>query len=214
VGAIIGTGNALGTPIPIAHAQDHVFGLVLVNDWSARDIQSWEYQPLGPFLGKNFATTMSPWVVPMDALAPFRVEAPAQDPEPLAYLRDERKTTYDLHLEVGLLPGDADEETTISRSNFRRLYWTLGQQVAHHTVNGCNLRPGDLLASGTISGPEPESRGCLLERTWRGTEPLPLRSGGARTFLEDGDTVTLRGWAEGMGYRVGFGACEGRVEPA
>ncbi|HEX7070921.1 MAG TPA: fumarylacetoacetase, partial [Rhodothermales bacterium] len=211
VGAIVGTGNALGTAIPVGRALDHVFGLVLVNDWSARDIQAWEYQPLGPFLGKNFATTISPWVVPLEALAPFRRSAPPPDPEPLPYLRDAAGSTFDLHLEVGLQPAETAEETAVCRSNHRHLYWTLAQQVAHHTVNGCNLRPGDLLASGTISGPEPESRGCLLELTWRGTQPLTLRSGGTRTFLADGDTVTMRGWAQGDGYRVGFGECTGQI---
>lgn len=208
VGAIIGQGNLMGEPIAVEEAEDHIFGLVLVNDWSARDIQAWEYQPLGPFLGKNFATSVSPWVVPLAALEPFRTAGPKQEPEPLPYLRQEERTTFSIHLEV-LLNGQR-----VSATNFDRLYWSLRQQVAHHTVNGCPLRPGDLLASGTVSGPTPDSCGSMLELTWRGTRPLTLADGTTRRFLEDGDRVTLTGWCQGDGYRVGLGEVTGVVLPA
>ncbi len=211
--ALVGPGNDLGAPIPIAQAEDHIFGLVLLNDWSARDIQAWEYQPLGPFLAKNFATSLSPWVVPLEALEPFRCPGPTQDPEPLPYLRQQGSTTFDIHLEVTLQSAKMASPQVICRSNFRHLYWSLRQQVAHHTVNGCPLRPGDLLASGTISGPSPDSRGCLLELTWRGTKPLALSSGETRRFLEDGDRVTMTAWCQGAGYRVGFGEVTGVVLP-
>jgi fumarylacetoacetase len=211
--AFIGTGNALGQPISIAAAEEHLFGMVILNDWSARDIQAWEYVPLGPFLGKNFATSISPWVVTMEALAPFRVAAPPQDPPPLPYLDDPSRTTYDIQLEVYLQGEKMSEGTRICASNFRTLYWTLAQQVAHHTVNGCNLRPADLLASGTISGPTPDSYGSLLELSWRGTRPLSV-GGEKRTFLFDGDRLTLTAWCQGEGYRVGFGSVTGRILPA
>jgi fumarylacetoacetase len=208
VAAFVGPGNDLGRPIPIGEAADHLFGLVLLNDWSARDVQAWEYVPLGPFLSKSFATSLSPWVVTLEALEPFRTAGPVQDPQPLPYLRAPDNATYDIALEVHL------QGERISRSNFRYLYWSLWQQLAHHTINGCNLRPGDLLASGTVSGPTPESLGCLLELTWRGTKPLALAGGGQRTFLQDGDRVTLTGWCQGAGYRVGFGTVTGQVLPA
>jgi fumarylacetoacetase len=211
--AFIGPGNALGQPIPIAEAEEHLFGMVLLNDWSARDIQAWEYVPLGPFLGKNFATSISPWVVTMEALAPFRVTAVPQHPPPLPYLQESTRTTYDIHLEVHLRGEKMGEATRICTSNFRYLYWTLAQQVAHHTVNGCNLRPGDLLASGTISGPTPDSYGSLLELSWRGTRPVNI-GGQTRTFLLDGDSVTMTAWCQGDGYRVGFGSVTGMVTPA
>jgi len=191
---LVGPGNSMGEAIPIDRAEDHLFGLSLLNDWSARDIQGWEYQPLGPFLGKNFATSLSPWVVSLEALEPFRCEGPKQDPTPLPYLRQSGKATFDIHLEVTIRSARMTEPMVVSRSNFRDLYWSLRQQVAHHTVNGCPLRPGDLLASGTISGPNPESVGCLLERTWRGSRPLSLPGGESRRFLEDGDTVTFTAW--------------------
>ena len=217
VGFLVGPGNALGEPVPVDRAPERVFGLVLVNDWSARDVQAWEYQPLGPFLAKNFLTTLSPWVVTLDALEPFRAPTPAQDPAPLPYLRasagGEADTAYDVHLEARLQTSNSPEAFTVTRTNLRFLYWTMFQQLAHHTVNGCALRPGDLLASGTVSGPTLESRGCLLERTWRGTEPLALPGGETRTWLEDGDRLTLTGWAQGDGYRVGFGEATGRVRP-
>jgi fumarylacetoacetase len=214
VGVFIGPGNELGKPIPIEEAFDHVFGLVLVNDWSARDIQRWEYRPLGPFLAKNLATSISPWIVPLEALEPFRTAAPAQDPLPLPYLRSSEQWTFDIHLEARLESAEAAETATITQTNFRYLYWTVAQQIAHHTINGCNLCSGDLLASGTISGPTPTSYGSLLELAWGGKRPLTLPSGEARTFLEDGDTLSLTGWCQGDGYRVGFGEVTGQILPA
>jgi fumarylacetoacetase len=211
MGFFVGPGNELGRPVPVEEAADHIFGLVLVNDWSARDIQKWEYQPLGPFLAKNFATTISPWVVTLEALAPFRCPGPAQEPPPLPYLQSSGPWAYDIHLEVGLQSRQMDELQVIGRSNFRYLYWNMLQQLAHHTVTGCNLRPGDLLASGTISGPTPDSWGSLLELAWRGERPLTLAGGEKRKFLEDGDTVVLTGWCQGEGYRVGFGEARGRI---
>jgi len=211
---LIGPGNALGTPIPIERAADHIFGLVLMNDWSARDIQAWEYQPLGPFLAKNFCTSISPWVVTLDALEPFRKALPAQDPEPLPYLRRPNDFSYDIELEAHLQTNKLAEPHRITRTNFQNLYWSVSQQLAHHTVNGCNIQPGDLLASGTISGPTEESRGCMLELTWRGANPLTLPNGEARKWLEDGDLLTITGWAQGDGYRVGFGKVSGSVAPA
>jgi len=223
VGMFIGAGNALGEPVPIADAERHVFGLCLVNDWSARDVQTWEYQPLGPFLAKNFATTLSPWVVTLDALAPFRVpasERPAGDPAPLAYLSGAPEAAgFAIALEVQLttaaMRARGDAPYVVSRGSFTDMYWTVAQLVAHHTSNGCNLQPGDLLASGTVSGATPESRGCLLERTWKGTAPLALPDGEMRTFLEDGDEVTLRGSCSRPGaVPIGFGECRGRILPA
>ena len=183
--------------------------MVLVNDWSARDIQKWEYQPLGPFLAKNFATTVSPWVVTLDALEPFRCRGPEQEPRPLSYLQCS-DSAFDIALEVWLAP-DGVAATRICESNYRYLYWSMAQQLAHHTVGGCNLRTGDLLASGTISGPTDDSRGSLLELAWRGEEPLSLDSGEQRSSVQDGDTVTLTGWCQGDGYRVGFGECSGQL---
>ena len=214
MGFFVGPGNELGDPIPIDEAEDHIFGMVLVNDWSARDIQKWEYEPLGPFLGKSFATTISPWVVPMAALAPFRCEGPTQEPEPLPYLRSTSQRCFDIQLEVGLQSDEMDAPHPVCRSNTRHLYWDVRQQLAHHTVNGCNTRPGDLLASGTISGPTPDSYGSMLELSWRGENPVELPSGETRTFLEDGDRVVMRAWAQGDGYRVGFGTAEAKVLPA
>ncbi|SMG01371.1 Fumarylacetoacetase [Burkholderia singularis] len=213
-GFIIGRGNALGEPIACANAQSHVFGMVLLNDWSARDIQQWEYVPLGPFNAKTFATTISPWIVTLDALEPFRTAQPQQTPPPLAYLRDTGESAFDITLEVRLKPEGAPDATTISRTNFKYLYWTIAQQLAHHTVSGCNTRIGDLMGSGTISGPTKDAFGSLLELTWNGKEPAPLTGGGARTFIEDGDELTLAGWCQGDGYRVGFGTCAGKVLPA
>ncbi|MEO8560576.1 MAG: fumarylacetoacetase [bacterium] len=222
VGAIIGQGNALGEPISLADAEAHMAGLCLVNDWSARDIQSWEYQPLGPFLSKSFATSVSPWIVTMDALEPFRARAferAAGDPSPLPYLFDERNEIaggVDITLEVRLsslrMRDEGHAPIRVSRGSFRSMYWTMAQMLTHHASNGCNLRPGDLLASGTVSGETPESRGCLLERTWRGTEPMTFPTGEARRFLENGDEVTMRGWCEREGFRtIGFGEVRGRV---
>ena len=222
VGAYIGVGNALGQRIPIDKAESHVAGLCLVNDWSARDIQTWEYQPLGPFLAKNFATTVSPWIVTLDALEPFRAAAFSRapdDPQPLPHLTDEanaRDGGFDITLEVLLCTRRMRDAglppVRVSRGSFTSMYWTVAQLVTHHASNGCNLRPGDLLASGTVSGPTKESRGSLLERTWKGTEPLELPSGEQRRFLEEGDEVIMRGWCERDGARrIGFGEATGRV---
>jgi fumarylacetoacetase len=220
VGIFVGPGNQLGRPIPIDQAEQHIFGLCLVNDWSARDIQSWEYQPLGPFLAKNFATTISPWVISMEALAPYRVPVatrPEGDPAPLAYLTSTDSTAggIDITLEVFLQSARMREADIapipMSEGNLRDLYWTPAQLLAHHASSGCNLRPGDLLATGTISGPEEGSEGCLLEMKHRG-EPVKLPTGETRTFLEDGDQVTFRGYCKGPGLpRIGFGACTGKI---
>ncbi|MBA2269446.1 MAG: fumarylacetoacetase [Chthoniobacterales bacterium] len=210
----IGPGNPLGEPVPIERAPEQIFGMVLMNDWSARDVQAWEYQPLGPFLAKNFCTSISPWVVTMDALEPFRLALPPQEPEPLPYLRAQNDSTYNIQLEARLQTATMPEPHVITRTNFRHLYWSIAQQLAHHTVGGCNLQPGDLLASGTISGPTEDSRGCMLELTWRGANPLTLPNGESRKWLEDGDTLAITGWCEGDGYRVGFGEVSGRVLPA
>ncbi len=225
VGFFVGKGNARGEAISIAEAESHIFGLCLVNDWSARDIQAWEYQPLGPFLAKNFATTISPWVVTMDALEPFRVPAFRRaegDPEPLPYLtsaNDRARGGIDLKLEVWLRTARMRAENAppvkLSQGNLRDLYWTLAQMLTHHASNGCNLQSGDLLASGTVSGAAPDSLGCLLEITRRGAEPLQLSNGESRKFLEDGDEVILRGYCEREGHpRIGFGECRGIVLPA
>jgi fumarylacetoacetase len=208
---LVGPGNPLGKPVPIDRAADHIFGLVLMNDWSARDVQAWEYQPLGPFLAKNFATSISPWVVTLEALEPFRKPFPSQDPEPLAYLRAKNDFTFDIQLEAQLQTSSIDAPHVITRTNFQNLYWSISQQLAHHTVNGCNLEPGDLLASGTISGANEESRGCMLELTWRGANPLKLPNGETRKWLEDSDSLTITGWCQGDGYRVGFGEVTGRI---
>ena len=225
LGAFVGAGNALGQPVHIAQSEDHIWGVCLLNDWSARDVQAWEAQPLGPFLSKNFATTISPWVVTLDALAPFRVPAPvrpAGDPAPLPYLSDDRTTSgggFALTLEVWIR--SAAMRTTgiaamrLSRGSFAEMYWTMGQLLTHHTMGGCNLQPGDLLGSGTVSGVQREAMGCLLERTRRGAEPFQLPGGESRGFLEDGDEVVLRGYAERDGFqRIGLGECSGVVTPA
>ena len=219
VGFVTGPGNRLGTPIGVGEAWEHIFGLVLVNDWSARDIQAWEYQPLGPFLGKSFATTVSPWVVTLDALEPFRVEGPVQDPRPLPYLRVEEPWAYAITLAVELRTGRMREAglppKIISQTTFRDMYWNVAQQLAHATINGAVARPGDLFASGTISGSEPGTQGSLIELTWNGERAIELPNGERRTFLEDGDEVTLRGWCHRRGARrIGFGAVRGRIEPA
>ena len=218
VGFVTGPGNRLGEPIPPAKMRDHVFGLVLVNDWSARDIQAWEYQPLGPFLGKSFATTISPWIVTLDALEPFRTESREQDPQPLPYLRGLARAAYDIKLAVDLSTQTMRDEgiapVTISRTNFKELYWSMAQQLAHVTVNGTQIRPGDLYASGTISGSTPDSRGSLIELTWNATEPMHLPRGEVRGFLQDGDEITLRGWCEQGEFRIGFGAARGTITPA
>ena len=222
VGLFVGPGNHVGSPIPIAEAGAHIFGLCLLNDWSARDIQAWEYQPLGPFLSKSFATSISPWVVTTAALSPFRTPAPSRspdDPQPLPYLSDEHDRSQgacDIGLEVYLQSRAMRERglaaQRLSRVSFAGMYWTPAQLIAHHSSNGCNLLPGDVLGSGTVSGDAKDSRGCLLELTWRGSEPIALASGETRRFLEDGDIVTLRGGCERQGYRrIGFGECSGEV---
>ena len=222
LGFFVGPGNDLGSPIPIEEAGRHIFGFVLVNDWSARDIQKWEYVPLGPFLGKSFATSVSPWVVPTAALAPARVPGEAQDasagnPEPLPYLRQSGPRSLDIDLSVALesqaMRAGGVAPQVVSRTNAQNLYWSPEQQLAHHTVNGCNARPGDLMASGTISGETPDSYGSLLEITWRGTKPLSL-DGQERKFLQDGDRVVLSGEARAGGARIGFGEVSGTVRPA
>jgi fumarylacetoacetase len=214
MGFFIGPGNELGRPIPIGRAPEHIFGMVLVNDWSSRDIQAWEYQPLGPFLSKSLGTSISPWVVTLDALEPFRTAGPVQDPRPFPYLQSPGDWAFDIRLEVYLQGEKMERAERISASNLKYMYWNVCQQLAHHTINGCNLRPGDLLASGTISGPTPDSYGSLLELAWRGTKPVTFTNGEKRSFLQDGDRVTLTGWCQGDGYRVGFGEVTGKVLPA
>ena len=213
--AVIGRNTSLGEPLPVGEANDAIFGLVLLNDWSARDIQQWEYQPLGPFNAKTFATSISPWVVTMEALADFCITGPAQDPEPLPYLRqDGGATLIDIALTADMRSGDG-AWTRITTTNASNLYWSFAQQIAHHTVSGCNLAVGDLVASGTISGWEPGERGSLLEITWGGRDPVTLADGsGTRTFLQDGDELRMSGWCHGDGYRVGFGEVTGRILPA
>jgi fumarylacetoacetase len=222
VGIFVGPGNPLSEPIPIDHAESHIFGLCLLNDWSARDVQAWESQPLGPFLSKSFATTISPWVVPLEALEPFRVpafERPAGDPAPLPYLtsqRNVRRGGFDVTLEVYIstprMRREGSDPARLSHGNLRNLYWTAAQLLAHHTSNGCNLQPGDLLGSGTVSGPSRDTRGCLLELTAGGAEPLHLPNGEQRTFLEDGDEIIMRGFCERKGHpRIGFGECRGTI---
>lgn len=213
---VIGKESALGEPIPVDKAEDYIFGLMLFNDWSARDIQRWEYVPLGPFLGKNFGSSVSPWIVPLEALKPFRVKGPKQTPAPLSYLQQMPRSAgnYDIALEVSVKTEKNAEETVISRSNTRHLYWSMAQQLAHHTVNGCNVCVGDLMASGTISGPEAGSYGSLLELTWGGQQPIAMNDGNSRTFLQDGDTLTLRATAEKNAIRVGFGEVSGQILPA
>jgi fumarylacetoacetase len=206
-------GKPLGERISTAEADEFIFGLVLFNDWSARDIQRWEYVPLGPFLGKNFGSSVSPWVVTLDALEEFRVSGPEQNPEVLPYLKYAGDKHLDIDLEVAIRP-EGNEETTVSRSNLSFLYWNMNQQLAHHTVNGCNIRCGDMLASGTISGPTEGSFGSMLEIAWKGTKPVSLSDGSSRTFIQDGDTVLLRGYTSRNGVRLGFGTCEGKILPA
>jgi fumarylacetoacetase len=218
LGAFLGPGSMLGGPIPIARCEEHIVGVCLLNDWSARDIQTWESQPLGPFLSKNFATSISPFVVTLEALEPFRCPAPPRpsgDPLPLPHLAPAGDTAFSITLEVWLRSARMPEPVRVSQSDFSLMYWTLAQMVAHHTSNGCPLRPGDLIGSGTVSGPEKHNRGCLLEMTRRGVEPLTLPTGEERRFLEDGDEVILRGWCERPGFRrIGLGECRGVVLPA
>ena len=205
--------NHLGERIAIEETEEYIFGLVLFNDWSARDIQGWEYQPLGPFLGKNFASTISPWIVTLDALEPFRVDNPKQVHKPLPYLKVDGKKSYDIHLQVGIKPENA-EETVVCNSNFKYMYWTMAQQLAHHTVNGCNVRSGDMMGSGTISGPTKDSYGSMLELSWKGQHSLPMKDGSERKFINDNDTVIMRGYAQKDGVRIGFGEVAAKVLPA
>ncbi|HET8753291.1 MAG TPA: fumarylacetoacetase [Salinimicrobium sp.] len=204
--------NSLGEPIPIQEAEDYIFGLVIFNDWSARDIQTWEYVPLGPFLAKNFASSISPWIVTLDALEPFRTESPKPVKELLPYLRSEGKKSFDINLEVSIKPENA-EETAISRSNFKYLYWNMSQQLAHHTINGCPVFSGDMMGSGTISGPTPDSYGSMLELSWKGEKPVPLNDGSTRKFIEDNDTVIMRGFCQRENYRIGFGEVSTKLLP-
>jgi fumarylacetoacetase len=214
MGAVLGQGSEMGTPLTVTEADDLIFGYVLLNDWSARDIQAWEYQPLGPFQAKVFATSISPWVVTKAALAPFRVSTPERTRPLLPYLREPGPMLYDINLEVRMRAAGQAKATVISRTNYREMYYSAAQQVAHHAIGGCRMQVGDLLGSGTISGPSKENRGSLLEITWGGKEPLTLEGGIERRFIEDGDTLTLAGWAQGEGYRIGFGTCEGKILPA
>ena len=211
-GFIVGKATALGEPIAIEEAENHIFGMVLLNDWSARDIQQWEYVPLGPFNSKTFGTSISPWVVTLEALEPFRCASPVQEPQPLPYLRENTANNYDIHLQVAIAADGS--ETVISNTNFKYMYWSMMQQLTHHTIAGCNVRVGDLMGSGTISGPEKDSRGSLLELTWNTTEPLTLANGEQRGFLEDGDTLIMRGHCQKDGLRIGFGEVRGTVLPA
>jgi fumarylacetoacetase len=214
---VIGKETKLGESVTTKNAEEYIFGMMLFNDWSARDIQQWEYVPLGPFLGKNFCSSVSPWVVTMDALEPFRVAGPKQEPEVLPYLQFSGEKNYDINLEVYVQPearNQKPESVLVSRSNFKYLYWNMSQQLAHHTVNGCNIRIGDLMASGTISGPTPDSYGSLLELTWKGTKPVKMSDGSERKFINDNDTVIMRGFSKKDEIRIGFGEVKGKVLPA
>lgn len=210
---ITGKNTALGESVDVNTAEDYIFGMVLLNDWSARDIQKWEYVPLGPFLGKNFASHISPWIVTLDALEPFREKGPEQQPKVLPYLEQNRASNFDINLQVAITP-DGKEETVVCNSNFKYMYWSMSQQLAHHTVNGCNINVGDLYGSGTISGKDENSYGSMLELAWIGTKPLTLKDGSTRTFINDGDTVTMRGFATKDGKRVGFGEVAAKVLPS
>lgn len=204
--------NHLGEPIPIDEAEDYIFGLVLFNDWSARDIQTWEYVPLGPFLAKNFASSISPWIVTLDALEPFRVESPEPEKELLPYLQSSGKKSFDIKLEVFVQPENR-EETKVSQSNFKYMYWNMSQQLAHHTINGCPVVSGDMMGSGTISGPTPDSYGSMLELSWKGEKPIKLNDGTTRSFIEDNDTVIMRGYCQKENYRIGFGEVSTKLLP-
>ncbi|MEX0719798.1 MAG: fumarylacetoacetase [Balneolaceae bacterium] len=214
MGFFTGPGNELGNSILVEEADDHIFGLALVNDWSARDIQKWEYQPLGPFLAKNWATSISPWIITTEALKPFKIPFDVQNPKPLEYLNFPERTSYDIQLEVHLKSEKMKESHKICTSNFKNLYWAMSQQLAHHTVTGCNVQPGDLYASGTISGPTEDSYGSMLELAWKGTKPIKLPSGEERKFIHDGDEVIMTGFAQGDGFKVGFGEVTGKILPA
>jgi fumarylacetoacetase len=205
--------NDLGKRVSVKEAEDYIFGLVLFNDWSARDIQAWEYAPLGPFLGKNFASTISPWIVTLDALEQFRTEGPSQDPKPLPYLQQGKRKNFDIKLQAAIQPEGGDE-TIVANSNFKYMYWSMAQQLAHHTVNGCNVRSGDMMGSGTISGPTKDSYGSMLELTWRGQNPITLSDGTKRKFIDDNDTVIMRAYCQNDKMRIGFGECSGKILPA
>ena len=213
MGFITYDGKPLGDSISTSEAEDYIFGMCLFNDWSARDIQKWEYVPLGPFLAKNFASSISCWIVTLDALQPFAVESPEQDPSVLSYLAFEGKKSYDIQLEVGMTPENSTEKI-ISNSNFKYMYWNMSQQLAHHTVNGCNVRCGDLMGSGTISGSTPDSFGSMLELAWKGTKPLAMNDGSERRFIQDGDTITMRGYCQNDQIRIGFGEVKAKILPA
>jgi fumarylacetoacetase len=211
---IVGKSTNMGDSVSTAEAEEYIFGLTLFNDWSARDIQSWEYVPLGPFLGKNFASTMSPWVVTLEALELLRVKGPEQNPKVLPYLEFEGEKSFDIELQVLIKPENSNSPTEVCHSNFKYMYWSMVQQLAHHTVNGCNLRVGDVCASGTISGPTADSFGSMLELAWKGTKPLELADGEKRVFINDNDTVIMKGWGVKDGIRIGFGECIGKILPA
>ena len=212
---VVGRGNDIGQPIAVDAAADHIFGMVLLNDWSARDIQKWEYVPLGPFNAKTFASEVSPWIVTMDALAPFKTACPTQEPKPLAYLNEkDSNNSFDINLSVELLPENSDEATVVCETNFKYMYWSMAQQLTHHTITGCKVEVGDMMGSGTISGPTPDSYGSMLEIAWNATKPVTLKGGETRSFIEDGDTVFMKGYSEKDGIRVGFGEVRGKVLPA
>jgi len=210
---VVGKETQLGESISTAQAEDYIFGVALFNDWSARDIQKWEYVPLGPFLAKNFGSTISPWIVTLEALEPYRTEAPKQEPAVLPYLQFEGKKNYDIHLQVDIKTATGAEKT-VSQSNFKYMYWNMCQQLAHHTCNGCNIQVGDVYASGTISGPTPDSYGSMLEISWQGKNPVQMPDGTERKFIQDGDTVAIKGWCEKDGVRIGFGECNGKILPS
>ena len=212
---VVGKGNNIGQPIAVDEANDHIFGMVLLNDWSARDIQKWEYVPLGPFNAKTFASEVSPWIVTMDALAPFKTACPTQAPKPLAYLNEkDSNNSFDINLSVELLPENSSEATVVCETNFKYMYWSMAQQLTHHTITGCKVEVGDMMGSGTISGPTPDSYGSMLEIAWNATKPVTLKGGETRSFIEDGDTVIMKGYSEKDGIRVGFGEVRGKVLPA
>ncbi len=213
MGFVVGKSNPLGSPVSTAIAEDHIFGLILFNDWSARDIQKWEYVPLGPFLGKSFASTVAPWVITLEALEPFRVQGPTQEPAVLPYLQYSGMKNFDVHLEV-IIQLENGQAKTVSNSNFKYMYWNMAQQLAHHTINGCNLNVGDMCASGTISGPTPDSYGSMLEISWKGTKPVQMPDGSERRFIHDGDTVIMKAHCEKNGIRIGFGDTRGKIHPA
>ncbi len=210
---VVGKANELGTSVSVEEAEDHIFGMVIFNDWSARDIQKWEYVPLGPFLGKNFGSCVSPWIVTMEALAPFRSASPKQEPKVLPYLEMKKDHNFDINLEA-IIETESGGSKTVSNSNFKHMYWSMAQQLAHHTVNGCNMNVGDMCASGTISGPTPDSYGSMLEISWKGTKPVAMPDGTERKFIQDGDSVIMKAFCEKNGKRVGFGEVRTKVLPA